>query len=1089
MGQFGRPGLPVAVSYHSYIAEEKTLQNIGLASYTRNSLARFGKEKKNGVENTNKDALEYFGGSIPTGQLLGDSATLSILKFDKDNKRYVLRTSDGAGEDSLWYTPSGNIASLKKFQEDFDLWQKGFITDDPTKYKLSHVWTNIQTSFSGCITFTANYTALTCSQSGLVKIYFQSAGRATADRGVAQQTSNVWAGPPVRATQGKWAYAPTQSTGPGQYSPVLPGGNNIPQNTVAGKMRMSYDTATGQWESGTQQMLFRLLTDLDGVPIADLPDDFDERDINDFYSGGLASTFTTGSGMAMSVENGNPYLFGPNTVGCVSSPKEKVLMVNRTPRNYVKGEIVLASLINGEWIPMGFGIPTTASKKLEVEWSQIQKYIVNANSFFRDMANSRYITHQDYENYLRTKFYSGLSSATTTNASDNAKINIFGLDNGIMDQNGNINLTNYDINKYENIDMKNLVPSTGYLTSFDADLIRKTLGGNSERDYLFRTNISKTPADELDSSLPYYANTPFNWGLFFREGYTRSSVAKFKANDGKSLTGAGTGASIYTNGTLSLKGEDLPKPMFDISDSNLYHMPAQIALNSAANPTVDFINMWKVHSQAGSNFVASLSNYVSSYKVGGSYLKTEEGINAYALKPASSTSVQFSPLPLELALSDLQLPKDGINYFQNGYASLKAELETIFGSVFGIADYTNSKLLSTFWTRNGLSRRVDLGSNVYSRIGLSSDKLRNVTNGNIEKPPFNEPKGGPNLIPPANGALEKSNIAGIVAAKATFNLVNGGTLSFDTNSYFGLKAYTLTSMANSEFSVAPFVSFILDLSGKNRESSVKQWGANEEGDPKSLGTTALFCKVYDHCPNTVFDARYFVPIQLNPNDATVDFEEPSLRAGSIISKNTNIIMQKNTSRRGMLLTGGGFKYIKKTIGINPSSFTVIEAGEDYSAGNTFTFGGGKTPAILKLKKDGPLSSDINDYEVISYGEYTNSTFDDALFGTPNKGDAQSFGTGGSVKITEGKVYQSIKEDTLEDYGMHILTPSSNKGVGDDGGYVHSAKNTTITLNKNSTGKYDIFFFFVNDILHTLTGPDYVSNLSLSNYVNLDISAN
>lgn len=1087
MGQFGRPGLPVAVSYHSYIAEEKTLQNIGLASYTRNSLARFGKEKKNGVESTNKDVLEYFGGSIPTDKLLGDSATLSILKFDKDNKRYVLRTSVGADEDNLWYTPSGNIASLKKFQEDFDLWQKGFITDDATKYKLSHVWTNIQTSFSGCITFTANYTALTCSQSGLVKIYFQSAGRATADRGVAQQTSNVWAGPPVRATQGKWAYAPTQSTGPGQYSPILPGGNNTPQNTVAGKMRMNYDTATGQWESGTQQMLFRLLTDLDGVPIADIPDDFDERDINDFYSGGLASTFTTGSGMAMSVENGNPYLFGPNTVGCGSSPKEKVLMVNRTPRNYVKGEIVLASLINGEWIPMGFGIPTTASKKLEVEWSQIQKYIVNANSFFRDMANSRYITHQDYENYLRTKFYHGLSSATTKNASDNAKINIFGLDSGIMDQNGNINLNAYNINSYENINMKDLVPSTGYLISFDADLIRKTLGGNSERDYLFRTNISKTPADDLDSSLPYYSSTAFNWGLFFREGYTRSSVAKFKSNNGRSITSYGT---IYTGGDLTLMAGDLPQPMFDIHDSNLYHMPAQIAFNSSGNPTVDFTNIWAVHSQVGSNFVASLSNTISNYKAGGSYLRNPENMDIYALKPASSTSVQFSPLPLELALSDLKLPKDGILYFQNGYGSLKAELETIFEGVFGIVDYTSDKLLSAFWKRNKLSERANLGNGVFSRIGLSSDKLRNVTNGNIEAPPFNEPRGGPNLIPPANGALEKSNIAGIIGAKATFNLANGGTLSFDTSSYFGLKAYTLTSMANSEFSVAPFVSFILDLSGKSRDSAVKQWGANEEGDPKSLGTTALFCKVYDHCPNTVFDARYFSPIQLNPNNDTVDFKEPSLGVGSIVSKTTNITMENNTCRRGMLLTGGdGFRYVKKTIGINPASFEVIEVGEGYIAGNTFTFGGGKTPAILKLKKDGPLSRDISDYEIISYGEYTESTFNDALFGTPNKGDVQSFGTGGSVKITTGKIYQTIKEDKLEYYGMHILTPSSNKGAGDDGGYVHSAKNTTVTLNKNSTGKYDIFFFFVNDILHTLTGPDYVSNLSLSNYVNLDISAN
>ena len=1110
MSQFGRTGAIVAQSYHSYISENVTLHNIGLSSYTRNSFAEFGKERRVGsssneyeAEIISQDINEYFGGSIPSGELLGDNQILSILKFDKSNKRYVLRTSYGAGENSIWWSASGiggmAAESLSDFQRKFDLLQKGFLTGEAA-VRVKEVWTNIQTSLSGCITFNANYSVLTCFQTSLVRLYFQSAGRSSTHRGIAQKDSLMIAAPPRRPTGPQYAYSSTQETGPGSYVPVLEGGSNNPENTVAAPMRMSYDSATGRWESGTQQMMFRLLTDLEGVPVPDLPDDVDSQDMENFYSGALSSAFTVGSGMAMSVENGNPYLFGPNSNGCGPSPKEKVLMVNRTPRNYIKGEMVIASLINGEWIPMGFGLPSTVSKKLEVEWSQIQKYIVNANSFFRDMNNTRYISNQDYENYLRVKFYHTLSSSPIVNSSNNARLNLFGLDDGdVMDQNGNIDLTSYNVDNAENIDLKDIIPSTGYLISFDADLIRGTLGGHGERDYLFRTNVSKTPADDLDYSLPYGINTAFNWGLFFQEGYTRGTVAKFKSNVDKSISSVGR---AYPNeGKLNLTSP-VRGVAFDISDSNLYHMPAQIGLNSSTNPTFDFVNLWFIRAKKGFDFVDSLRKYVTSeFKTYGSYLKISDS-NLYGLKPANSTSVQFSPLPLELAFSDTVLPKDSPNYFQKGYTSLRIQIEIIFSNLFGLPDYTDkinqrgdNTILSKFWERNNLPARIDLGGGVLSRIGLSDDKLLNVTNGKIEKPPFNEPVGGPNLIPSTStSSKEKSNVAGIIAAKATINLINGGTITFTTNSYFGLKAYSVTTGGGGDFAttiIGGFVSFVQDLTGQRSESAIRQWGANQEGDSKSLGTVALFCKIYDHCPNTVFDGTYFVPIQMNPNDSSVDFEEPSLNVGSIISKTTNVTMSNNDCRRGMLLTGDGFRYIKKTIGIDPTSLEVVEVGDGYSADNTFTFGGGTNPAILKLKKDGPLSKNIDDYEIVSYGNYTNSTFKDAIFGSVNKGTANGFGTGGSIKFTRGKIRQSIQHDKLESYVETPvnLTPSSNKGLGDDGGYVHSSKTTSFTLTKNTTGKYDIFFFFVNDVLNTLVGPDYPGNNSLSNYVNLDISAN
>lgn len=1072
-------------NYHYYAPSDVKLHDIGLASYTRNSLEKFGKRKKNGQEEDDPDISEYLSGGIDTIKptLLGDNATdLIIYRFDKENKRYLYTTSSGSDEDNIYWTPSGGVVfkSLKTFQEQFDLYQKGWVKDESEVFNIKYIWSKINNSLSGCITFhIQNYSILNSSSSGIVRLYFQSRGDGS-QRGVAFQPPII-AGVGRTATGQEHAFNISESLPIGSLSRPDVGGITNPNNTVAGPMKLHFNRGTGEWESGTTQVYFQLLDDIDGVPQKELPTDIDSVD-ND----SLKIPFTSGRAIVMETEKGNPHLFTASSFGCDTSSKRTEILVNRTPRSYTRGELVLGSNINGDWalIPLING--SSVAKKFTVEWSQIQKYIVNANSFFRNMENNKFVRSHEgvgdndnilvgsYSLYLRNKFYDGLKSSPKQSSADVAQLNI---DN-------------------EFINMKNIVPSTGYLQFYDADLIRTTLGGNSDRDYLIRTNVSSTPADDQDYGLPYAYNTPFNWGLFFQKGYTSTSVRQFREKDNIAMSAIG---EAYTSGNLSINPKELPSPAFDLSDVNLTHMPAQIALNSKNNPTLNMKTLWNLQNKTGMDFVNDLISYVCgsgggadpTYKSSSSYLWNSEKKNIYGLVPNSSSSVQFSPLQLELALSDLLLPPgEQPRYFQNGYLSLRTQLETGF-LPFGITNYTTSNILSKFWTRNNLKDRKDLGGNVKSRIGLSSDKLLNVTNGKIETPPDRPPRGGPNLIPPADGAKERSNTVGIIAAKATFNLSNGGTLILDTNSFFGLTSYSIGQGGGGDFAstiIGGIMSFVQDLTGKRTESAIKQWGANEENDERSFGTTVLFCEVYDHCPNTVLDGRFFVPIQMNPNDDSVDFEEPDLANNTPVSKGTIVKKVKNTCRRGMLLTDGGFTYFQKKIAMNISSLDVESAGNGYKNGNIIIFGG-EEPAKIKLIKDGPLTNNPADYEIVSSGNFTPSTFlREGLLGVITKGESEGVGTGGKIYLNGGKIVQEKKNDNLKFYGRQTLTPSSNNGSGDGKGEVFSSKNKTFSLEKNATGKYDIFFFFVNDILHTLVGFDSVGNQSMTNYVKLDISS-
>lgn len=1135
MAQFGRPGSIAVASYHSYITENKTLHNIGLASYTRNSLDKFGLERKNRQETVSKDILEYFGGAIPKSQLLGDGPVLSIMRFDKINKRYVLSTESSDGEDNLWWTPSGSyMGGLIAFQKEFDLFQKGFINADISKYKIGYVWSRIQNSMSGCITFKANYTVLGCSQSSLVKLYFQSAGKSSTERSIAQKGSPIVAGVPTRATGAGYANAPTQQTQPGQYTPPLEGGVNNPENTVAGKLRMSYDPATGQWESGTQQAMFRLLTDIDGVPQVDLPSDVDNTDISSFYNGALSSKFNVGSGMIVSTENGNPHLFGPNTNGCGSSAKEKVLMINRTPRNYKAGEYVIGSLINGEWIPIGLGVPSTVGRRMSLEWSQIQKYIVDAKSFFRNSDDSDFITPEDYTNIIRFNFYSTIeqlpnAAILTSSGNDLRKIAILNLEPNdpksySIDANGYIKLSRTVLGGINGFDKYTKMKPAfdGYFQFFDADVLPVTFGGNNNYSRFKRGNIKQMPQDMPDMGEVYAQNVTSSWGMYFRDGYTSASVSRLKNNDnglpvstafGSETVGKTNGEDLYTiyrGGALDFIGP------FDASDTNLYHLPAQIGLNSSGNPS---LYMKLLDGVFHPNIFASQMIRFFANQRKGDYLFNSENKTVYGLTPNNSSSVQFTPLSIELALCSTKIPANhNVTAVNGGYANLRNNLayQNWTSSAFGEA-----------WKRIGLNQDIILdtinGDVITSRIGFGQ-RLFNIPLGAVQAPTRRDtkPDGGPGILPYVGWfGSEVSNVNGIIGARATVTMSAGGQLELRTNNHYGLNAGGGTFGGGGSFNWIPnMLGITLGSDGTSavRKYDVVQWGTSSEyGDLRAFGTTALFCQAYDHCPNTVFDARFMTPIQIHGTSKDlagkdIDISMPAFLArpanaayplpvGTIIGQGYpySVVTMKNPIRRNMLLTGGGFYYIKRVLGANANDYVIQNEDNSipmtgYEIGDIVTFPGSMPPTFKVSAVDGgritAIELDIQGLGIDAYGEIEGNIFKNG----PVAGTIKTAkGKGARILLKSGKVIEKVMYDELNSYNLQTLTPPDNNGGGDDYGYVRSSKSTTYNLNSSPNGKYDLFFFFVNDIANypeNSAGANGQLELNpFAQYVNLDISAN
>jgi hypothetical protein len=1147
---FSRSGGSVAKNFHSYIAEDPTLQNIGLASYTRNGLEAFGKEPRPSSDPVrSKEILEYFGGTFPEEVLLGDGedVTLSLMAYDKEVKRYYEKTD-------LWSTPSGVAArDLKEFQERFDLIQKGFDQSLTAEEKaaMNIVWTEIQTSKEGCITFTANYTVLECDKTSLIKIYFQSGGKANTSREIAQKGSPIIADVPRRPTGPAYSQARTRSAGVGQYIPPLEGGNNNPENTVAGKLRMAFNSALGQWEAGTQQMLVRLVGDLDGVSVPDLPTNIDDP-TNDYYEGPLSmGAFNVGSGIPISVEDGNPHLFGPNIIGCGDGSKvEKIRVVNRTPRTYAAGEIILCSLIGPDWIPMGFGLPkATVAKKFSAVWSNIQKYIVSGKDLFSDATDFRegMVTSESYTDSVRARFYKALSGtdgnyfprqlALLTTASGSNDIQKIALLN--MNPAANINLkagpdgkitpSDSSIGAIQDINIKlGLIPSTGYLQVFDADVIPTPLGGNNTRhetrpaSNMLKNNVSKMTYDEPENSEIWAESTPNSWGLYFSDGYTSASVAKLKNN--KQEVSSATSYQVYAptekldfspsgQARTGSAAENENIQNFDVFDSNLYHFPAQIGLNASGNQSIVSSVFWTLQNSASrgvGNYADIMMRYLQAPYKGDWIVTTSGRKDVFALEPANPTRVQFSPLSLQLALCSTLIPESerSVGTNQGGYGDLLRTLEASNAQNGALGAAT----LGNLWKRNNFKGAFDIDKDkgVKGYIGFTNHLIDYVNGDSIvEAKKKRSPDGGPQIFPIVNSRDEYSDVAGIISAEATLTISNGGMLEMTTYNRLGYNSYSTTGGGGGSIDVTILGSmgaWSSDNRGQITTRGTVQWGSSDNDmNPDSMGTIALFAKVYDHCENTIYDGRYFAPLHFNPDPPgksdpkKIDFTTivPSGnvgRIGSVVDKDTVLTFATNPIRRNMLLSGGGFLYLQNLVGADPNGIEIVNSGIGYAVGNIVTFTG-KEDATFEVSQIGS-NGEIRAVTMTSAGVFTTNPFKiGKILGSIKQGEsAGAIGVGATVYLKKGMVIEvlGVDEEPASYGGRKLLSRNDNNGNGDGKGEILGTSQTTsFNLLKNSSGKYDVFFHMINDIM-CYTENSYASTYlpinAYAQYIKLEMSA-
>jgi hypothetical protein len=183
--------------------------------------------------------------------------------------------------------------------------------------------------------------------------------------------------------------------------------------------------------------------------------------------------------------------------------------------------------------------------------------------------------------------------------------------------------------------------------------------------------------------------------------------------------------------------------------------------------------------------------------------------------------------------------------------------------------------------------------------------------------------------------------------------------------------------------------------------------------------------------------------------------------------------QVNPIRRGQLLTGGGFKYWHSTIVANK---IVIEDGGEAKVGQKF--------ALMNECEVTVKEVDING--AVTKIETTESGFGFIPEDFPKTFVFSNYG-GLKLTLINGKVAAKLKQDlgpVERTESVQRLTKGSNGGRD---GVQEGEQITTISIEANSTGQYDAFYFFHNDVIDTYATNQTTTDPFL-HYVNLEISA-
>lgn len=404
--------------YHRYSSDDLALVSLGIANYTTSSADLLFKN-----DPPNPDLKEFFGSIIETKNKIlasgnvGDN-TMEVMIFDRKEKIYkvkqtfaeIIKLDSQIYKEADFPPLSPAPKDIVEFLDNWDKVQLGIIKEPQSKTYQALAY-EIQNSLSGCISFVADLTILKESRKVPIRLALTTYKDSDSDRTISFRDAPLITAIPQTADGLEHSARVTKNSQTGAYVLPTAGGVNNPENTITAQLRMIYNNSTKQYESGTQQILARLTTDIDpaNIPNYTASDllNFTREEIydNGVDSNGFMGDFTTGTAIPLSKEDGNPYLYGPNFIGSCKDNKNvrTITVTNRSGKSFKKGDLVMCSFIDGEWIVTEFSAGDNDPNKKNLTFGNFEyaQYIVPAKNYFTLQVLVDDFYHRDGGDFVR----------------------------------------------------------------------------------------------------------------------------------------------------------------------------------------------------------------------------------------------------------------------------------------------------------------------------------------------------------------------------------------------------------------------------------------------------------------------------------------------------------------------------------------------------------------------------------------------------------------------------------------------------------------------------------------------------------------
>lgn len=987
----------------------------------------------------------------------------------------------------------------------------------------------INTSSSGCITYQPELKYFTSYPSGqsitfkpLIRLYLRDPKQDLAPKNEMALKTPIISDIPETKAGTPYGYNVTKfyesKDGVASLRSPVNGGIDNLDNKVAGYLDTYFNENTGMFEAGTKIMLVRLLADLPAVESLGVDiESVDDSSYNDFYGDNAeqnqAGNFSTDThvvqALCLYLHNGNKRFYGPMFTDKENktNKKEKVLVTNRTPSNFSVNEIVFVAEIDGEWLPLKLGSGSGGSASAKVENWSFTKLIANPDSYFRDDRYYRamkiygntdsipqyargILSSESYTQKIRNKYYKDLYST-------NQKIAELNIDPSVL-----TDPSQYDV-----------VPSKRYNQSTVFDQLGTFMGGKNPKNLIARSNFDSPPDGSINNVESQHDEDFIGfWGPQFIDGYKSNEVQNLLSKKGSLVIDVAggdptsffspytaapsapavvdVGAGLDRNISLSYSS---PKGMFsDGLDKVAKNLPAEVATNAPITPKgfgspVEDIRYIMNALDGNNNLVSStkdlLTKNQSGFQPRFNWLyqpSADSGIYnpVYNLTPINPSRVDFFSLTAEM-ISSTDYDGNNGNIRNHGNPEL---MEMFFNTP------TYGKHLfgdDFFFVRNSFFE--DMFSTGFRKHGNSGPTGQVIKVIPYDKYVLKKSTGDVgDFFLPNIWEDETGDAVGIISSRCRIRLSGTNQIKLKCTQQFGIPARFWTQIIDGTFF----------------QRKDPRWGGFSDR-PQDFNTTALHVKVYDSWPaeQTIYDSRYFSVFHFNPGtekaadlettlvtvgqlsyypdkvSETVDFREPTFANNSLMSLGTFDsttsmapvqYWRVNTSSRGKMLTLGGYRHIRKVSGVDPTSINILSGGASYVVGDKLIGSGGGQKIEFEVTGVGNTGN-ITALNVVDKGINLLASELSALRLIGGSG------TGCNIKFSSGLIYERIFTDLGPEERVTTtrLTDPSNRGEGNNPDWtVFGIKQQLLLIEEpNSTGKYDLFFHYHNDITHTVQSAD------------------